>query len=88
MARFSEGIYEPITVLILASMVTPFGLTIAYFLGKIIRKNIFNRQEIDTLKTAFPMGICQITEGCFYRIERLGTQCHSNGESVGQSAVD
>ena len=39
MARFSEGIYEPITVLILASMVTPFGLTIAYFLGKIIRKN-------------------------------------------------
>ena len=65
MARFSEGIYEPITVLILASMVTPFGLTIAYFLGKIIRKNILNRQEIDTLKTAFPMGICQITEGCF-----------------------
>ncbi len=64
-ARFSEGIYEPITVLILASMVTPFGLTIAYFLGKIIRKNILNRQEIDTLKTAFPMGICQITEGCF-----------------------
>lgn len=64
-ALFSEGIYEPITVLILASMVTPFGLTIAYFLGKIIRKNIFNRQEIDTLKTAFPMGICQITEGCF-----------------------
>ncbi len=52
-------------VSILASMVTPFGLTIAYFLGKIIRKNIFNRQEIDTLKTAFPMGICQITEGCF-----------------------
>ncbi|OUK06720.1 PTS fructose transporter subunit IIC, partial [Enterococcus faecium] len=50
MARFSEGIYEPITVLILASMVTPFGLTIAYFLGKIIRKNILNRQEIDTLK--------------------------------------
>ncbi|MEO1773202.1 PTS fructose transporter subunit IIC [Candidatus Enterococcus ferrettii] len=64
-ALFSEGIYEPITVLILASMVTPFGLTIAYFIGKIINKNIFNRQEIETLKTAFPMGICQITEGCF-----------------------
>ena len=32
-ALFSEGIYEPITVLILASMVTPFGLSIAYFLG-------------------------------------------------------
>lgn len=64
-AMFSEGIYEPITVLILASMVTPFGLTMAYFIGKVIRKNIFNRQEIETLKTAFPMGICQITEGCF-----------------------
>ncbi|EOH94411.1 PTS fructose transporter subunit IIC [Enterococcus pallens] len=64
-ALFSEGIYEPITVLILASMVTPFGLTIAYFIGKVINKNIFNRQEIETLKTAFPMGICQITEGCF-----------------------
>lgn len=64
-ALFSEGIYEPITVLILASMVTPFGLTIAYFLGKVVRKNIFNKQEVETLKTAFPMGICQITEGCF-----------------------
>lgn len=64
-ALFSEGIYEPITVLILASMVTPFGLTMAYFIGKIVRKNIFNKQEIETLKTAFPMGICQITEGCF-----------------------
>ncbi|MFB8448186.1 PTS fructose transporter subunit IIC [Enterococcus thailandicus] len=64
-ALFSEGIYEPVTVLILASMVTPFGLTMAFFLGKIIQKEIFNRQEIETLKTAFPMGICQITEGCF-----------------------
>ncbi|MEN2665898.1 hypothetical protein [Listeria aquatica] len=52
-------------MLILASMVTPFGLTIAYFLGKVVRKNIFNKQEVETLKTAFPMGICQITEGCF-----------------------
>ncbi len=64
-ALFSEGIYEPITVLILVSMVTPFGLTMAHFIGKIVRKNIFNKQEIETLKTAFPMGICQITEGCF-----------------------
>lgn len=64
-ALFSEGIYEPITVLILASMVTPFGLTMAYFIGKVVKKNIFNQQEKETLKTAFPMGICQITEGCF-----------------------
>ena len=64
-ALFSEGIYEPITVLILASMVTPFGLTMAYFIGKVIKKNIFNKQEINALTTAFPMGVCQITEGCF-----------------------
>ena len=62
---FSEQIYEPITVLILASMVTPFGLTMAYFIGKVFGKNIFNKQEVETLKTAFPMGVCQITEGCF-----------------------
>ena len=64
-ALFSEGIYEPITVLILASMVTPFGLTMAFFIGKVIRKNIFTNQEKEALKTAFPMGVCQITEGCF-----------------------
>lgn len=62
---FSEQIYEPITVLILASMVTPFGLTMAYFICKVFGKNIFNKQEVETLKTAFPMGVCQITEGCF-----------------------
>jgi len=37
----------------------------AYFIGKVVNKNIFNKQEITTLKTAFPMGVCQITEGCF-----------------------
>lgn len=30
-----------------------------------IRKNIFTNQEKEALKTAFPMGVCQITEGCF-----------------------
>ncbi|SDZ41330.1 PTS system, fructose-specific IIC component [Evansella caseinilytica] len=62
---FSEGIYEPITVLILASMVTPFGMTIAFFFQRLFRKNIYTKMEAETLKTAFPMGICQITEGCF-----------------------
>lgn len=62
---FSEGIYEPITVLILASMVTPFGMTMAYFISKLFRKKIYTKLEVETLKTAFPMGICQITEGCF-----------------------
>lgn len=61
----SEGINEPMAVLMLASMVTPFGLTMMYPMQKLIRKNVFNRTEVDTLKTAFPMGVCMITEGCY-----------------------
>lgn len=61
----SEGVLEPITVLMLASMVTPFGFTMAYFFQKIFRKNIYTRQEKETLKAAFPMGVVMITEGCF-----------------------
>ena len=60
----SNGVKEPITVLILASMVTPFGMTIAHFISKVIKKNIYTKTEVETLKTAFPMGICEITEGC------------------------
>ncbi len=62
---YAEGIYEPITVLILASMVTPFGLAMAHFIGKAVHKRIFTKQEVEVLKTAVPMGVCQITEGCF-----------------------
>lgn len=61
----SEGINEPMAVLMLASMVTPFGMSIAFFLQKIFKKNIYNRMEVETLKTAFPMGVCMITEGCY-----------------------
>lgn len=63
LAMQAEGVNEPITVLILASMVTPFGFTIAYFLEKIFHKKIFTQTEVNTLKTAFPMGLCEITEG-------------------------
>ena len=61
----SEGINEPMAVLMLASMVTPFGLTMMYPMQKIFHKNVFNRTEAATLKTAFPMGVCMITEGCY-----------------------
>lgn len=57
--------YEPMAVMILASMVTPFGMTIAYFMQKIFSKNIYTYNEVETLKAAFPMGVCQITEGCY-----------------------
>jgi len=61
----SEGINEPMAVLMLASMVTPFGMAFAYFYQKFFNKNIYTRMEVETLKTAFPMGVCMITEGCF-----------------------
>src|SRR5699024_9049284 len=61
----SEGINEPMAVLMLASMVTPFGMTFAYFYQKLFNKNIYTRMEVETLKTAFPMGVCMITEGCY-----------------------
>ncbi|MBO0454220.1 PTS fructose transporter subunit IIC [Candidatus Enterococcus murrayae] len=61
----SDGINEPMAVLMLASMVTPFGMSMAYFFQKLFRKNIYNKMEVETLKTAFPMGVCMITEGCY-----------------------
>lgn len=61
----SEGINEPMAVLMLASMVTPFGMTLAYFMQGIFKKRIYTENEVETLKTAFPMGVCMITEGCF-----------------------
>lgn len=61
----SEGINEPMAVLMLASMVTPFGMTMAYFFQKPFKKNIYTNDEVETLKTAFPMGVTMITEGCF-----------------------
>lgn len=62
---FSEGIYPPLTVLIGASMITPFGYGFAVIFQKIFKKNVFDKQDIETLKSAIPMGFCQITEGCF-----------------------
>lgn len=61
----AEGINDPMAVLMLASIVTPFGFTFAYFLQKPFKKNIYTHEDVDTLKTAFPMGVCMITEGTY-----------------------
>lgn len=61
----SEGIGGPIATLIMASMVAPFGLTLCYFLSRLIKRDLYSKQEIDTLKSAFLMGCCQITEGSY-----------------------
>ena len=59
----ASGVYQPITSLILVNTATPLGFTAAYFFGKLFRKNIYTDVEIETLKSAFPMGIFEIVEG-------------------------
>lgn len=41
----AEGIGGPIAILMQASMIAPFGLTIGYFLSKIMKKDIFLRKK-------------------------------------------
>lgn len=59
-----EGIKGPEGIKVLAAMVPPFAITMSYFLSKIFKKRIWTNQEVDTMKAAFPMGCCMITEGC------------------------
>ncbi|WP_380178328.1 PTS fructose transporter subunit IIC [Kalamiella sp. sgz302252] len=59
----AQGINEPITALQLVNTATPVGLGLAYFIAKLMRKNIYNNEEIETLKSAVPMGIVNIVEG-------------------------
>lgn len=59
----ASGVNEPITALILVNMATPLGFTAAYFFGKMFRKTIYTKVEVETIKTAFPMGIFEIVEG-------------------------
>ncbi|MBU2701258.1 PTS system fructose-specific IIC component [Sporomusaceae bacterium BoRhaA] len=61
----TEGIGAPIATLISASMIAPFGLTIGYFLSRILKRDLYSQQEVDALKSAFLMGCCQITEGSY-----------------------
>lgn len=61
----AEGIGGPIAILMQTSMIAPFGLTIGYFLSKIMKRDIFSKEEVDNLKSAFIMGCCMITEGSY-----------------------
>ncbi|MDF9824341.1 PTS system fructose-specific IIC component [Breznakia sp. PF5-3] len=54
-----EGIYGPEACKICASMIPPFGVTLAW----IINRKKYTKQEADNIKIAFPMGVCMITEG-------------------------
>lgn len=59
----AQGVHEPITALILVNTATPLGFVAANFIGKLFGKKIYKNIEVETLKTAFPMGIIEIVEG-------------------------
>ena len=61
----SEGQGGPIANLIQASMIAPFGLTIGYLISTATKRKLFSREEKEAIKTAFVMGVFQITEGSF-----------------------
>ena len=59
----SEGIGSVLSIVILVSMIAPFGLTLGYFISRATKRDLFSSEEVDALKSAFIMGIFQITEG-------------------------
>ena len=59
----AQGINEPVTALQLVNTATPIGFGLAYFIGKLFRKNIYTSVELETLKSAVPMGAVNIVEG-------------------------
>lgn len=58
-ALLAEGIGDAKVTQILGSMIPPFGIAISALLAK----NKFTKAEIETLKSAVPMGCVMITEG-------------------------
>lgn len=59
----AEGINGPITALQLVNTATPIGFGLAYFIAKMFKKNIYTQAEVETLKSAVPMGVVNIVEG-------------------------
>ena len=55
----ADGINGPMCAKIIGGMTPPIGL----FIATMIKKNKFTRTELETAKTALPMGLCFITEG-------------------------
>lgn len=59
----ASGVNEPVTALQLVNTATPIGFGFAYFLGKAMHKNIYEKEQIENLKSAVPMGVLNIVEG-------------------------
>lgn len=63
LAMQAEGVNGPITSLQLVNTATPIGFGLAYYVAKMMNKDIYTRTEIETLKAAVPMGVVNIVEG-------------------------
>ena len=55
----ADGIYGPMSAKIVGGMTPPIGA----FIASLIARNKFTQTERETAITAFPMGLCFITEG-------------------------
>lgn len=58
----ADGILGPKAVHMVACMIPPMGVLVAWGLSKIFKKPIWTNVEKENLKACFPMGICMITE--------------------------
>ena len=59
----AQGVKEPITALQLVNTATPIGFGLAHYIAKLGHKNIYTKVELETLKSAVPMGVINIVEG-------------------------
>lgn len=59
----ADGIYGPEGIKVLAAMVPPIGVTFGLLLSKVVNKPVFKKTEEESIKIAFPMGVCMISEG-------------------------
>ncbi|AVI94391.1 PTS system transporter subunit IIC [Oenococcus oeni] len=59
----AQGINGPVTALQLTNTATPIGFGFALLVAKLIHKNIYTREEVETLKSTVPMGVVNIVEG-------------------------
>lgn len=55
----ADGIYGPMSAKIIGGMTPPCGV----FVSTLLTPKKFSATEKETAKTAFPMGLCFITEG-------------------------
>ena len=61
-AMLADGIYQPKACHMVACMIPPMGVLVAWGLSAIFKKQIWTNDEKENLKACFPMGVCMITE--------------------------